>query len=524
MALRPNATKKLILAALCLGFIVPLTALLAEEAEPAAPRVIEAASCSQKDVQQAIDSAGDGDTVLLPEGEAVWKPPNDLTPSVIIKEKAITLQGAGVGRTVITDGSPTAWRSLALAIQGGGKPARVTGITFRKGTDARGANAINVSGCNGWRVDHCRFDYNGVGGALISYGDSFGLIDNCTIERAYTAVNIRGRGDESWMMPLALGTADAVYIEDCTFIDVGPDGPTDGYDGARYVFRHNTVRQTDATKPIGGIGHHGFDSGGLRSTFSCEVYGNTFSGNGWLFGRSRGGTGVIFDNTVTGQVGFYLLVYYRSSDKDEIRRLCSGWGPMCDGSNPLDGNEEPNGYPGRDQPGRSTDAGRTTPQLLEPVYEWNNTLNAEDADLQVQDLGGRSLEHIKEGRDFFNDTVRPGYKPHAYPHPLQREWPGPPPTDTAAPTVPAGLAAASLDERRVQLTWQPPTDDGGLAGYHVLLDGRKVTTITDPAFARYTFLRLVPPLDAYTFAVSAFDAAGNESEPCAAVKAAGGAG
>jgi hypothetical protein len=516
MVPKPDMVGRFASAVCFLGFLVPLAGLSAADAVPAAGRTIEAASCAQADVQQAIDSARDGDTVLLPAGEAVWTPPNDLTPSVIISEKVVTLQGAGVDRTVITDGSPTAWRSLALAIQGGGKPARVTGITFRKGTDARGANAISISGSRGWRIDHCRFDYNGVGGALFSYGDSFGVIDNCTIERAYTAVNVRGRGDDSWMMPLALGTADAVYIEDCTFIDVGPDGPTDGYEGARYVFRHNTVSQTEAVDSIGGIGHHGFDSGGLRSTFSCEVYGNTFTGNGWLFGRSRGGTGVIFDNVVTGEVGFYLLVYYRSSDRDEIRRLCSGWGPMCDGSNPLDGNEEANGYPGRDQPGRSTDAGRTTPQLLEPVYEWNNRLNGQDADLHVQDLGGRSFEHIKEGRDFLSDTVRPGYRPYAYPHPLQSQWPQPAPADTTGPAVPQGLTPAALDERRVQLTWGPSSDDEGTGGYYVWLNGRKVTTVTDPECTRYTFLRLVPPLDGYTFAVSAFDAAGNESEPCPA--------
>ncbi len=476
-------------------------------------RTIAAASCAQEDVQAAIDAAQDGDTVLLPQGEATWVPPDGRTPSVLINGKAIMLQGAGVGETVITDGSPHAWTSLALVVRGSGKPFRVTGLTFRKGTGARGANAISIFDSRDWRVDHCEFDYNGVGGALFAYGDSFGVIDNCTIRRAYTAVNAKGRGDASWRMPLSLGTADAVYIEDCTLIDVGPDGPTDAYDGARYVFRHNTVTKTDATDSIGGVGHHGFDSGGFRSTFSCEIYANSFTGDGWLFGRSRGGTGVIFGNTVTGKVGFYALSYYRSSDKEEIRKLCAGWGPMCDGTNPLDGNEDETGYPGRDQPGRATDAGRDTPQLLEPVYEWDNALNGEDADLHPQDLGGRSLDHIKEGRDFFNDTRRPGYRPLAYPHSLRSQWPPLPPTDTASPTVPQSLAATAVSERSVELAWEASTDDEAVAGYMVWLNGARVTTITDPDHTRYTFLRLGGPPAECTFAVSAFDAAGNESEP-----------
>jgi hypothetical protein len=483
----------------------------------AAVRVVPAASCSQKDVQAAIDSAQDGDTVLLPAGEATWTPPGVRTPCVVIADKVLTLQGAGIGKTIITDGSTEAWNSLALVVHGGGKPFRVTDITFRKGTDARGANAISIHDSRGWRVDHCAFEYNGVGGALYSYGDSFGVMDNCTVVRAYTAVNTRGRGDASWKEPLSLGTADAVYIEDCTFVDVWPDGVTDGYDGARYVFRHNKVTQTPAVNAIGGIGHHGFDTGGMRSTFSCEVYGNTFTGNGWVFGRSRGGTGVIFDNTVTGEVGFYLLVYYRSSDREDVMRQVSGWGALCDGTNPLDGNEDATGYPGRDQPGRSTDAGRETPQLLEPVYAWGNTLNGKEVGVAVQDLGGRSFDHMKDGRDFINGTPRPGYRPYTYPHPLRSQWPPASPADTQKPTSPSDLKAQRLPDGKAELTWAPATDDVAVSGYHVWLNGRKVTTITDPDYTRYTFLRLKPPLEKYAFAVSAFDNAGNESEPCASI-------
>jgi hypothetical protein len=51
-------------------------------------------------------------------------------------------------------------------------------------------------------------------------------------------------------------------------------------------------------------------------------------------------------------------------------------------------------------------------QALEPLYEWNNTLNGQDADIHSRSI------LVREGRDFYNDTQRPGYKPYVYPHPL----------------------------------------------------------------------------------------------------------
>jgi hypothetical protein len=53
-------------------------------------------------------------------------------------------------------------------------------------------------------------------------------------------------------------------------------------------------------------------------------------------------------------------------------------------------------------------------QATEPCYSWNNTA--------LEDGTPRNLSStepsIKEGRDFFNETPKPGYKPYTYPHPL----------------------------------------------------------------------------------------------------------
>jgi hypothetical protein len=51
-------------------------------------------------------------------------------------------------------------------------------------------------------------------------------------------------------------------------------------------------------------------------------------------------------------------------------------------------------------------------QVDEPCYSWNNTQDGDARNLSS------SQPTIKEGRDFFNNTPKPGYKPFTYPHPL----------------------------------------------------------------------------------------------------------
>ncbi len=77
--------------------LVSLTATLVLTASGlTAARTINANSASQSDVAAAIASAADGDTVTIPGGTASW------TRTLQIK-KGITIQGAGVGATIIKD-------------------------------------------------------------------------------------------------------------------------------------------------------------------------------------------------------------------------------------------------------------------------------------------------------------------------------------------------------------------------------------------------------------------------------------
>ena len=372
----------------------------AAKGERTRPRMIRAASCSQADVQKAINAARDGDTVLVPAGTAAWQTIVRRKAAVVISGKAITLQGAGTDKTVIVDQTGKLSGELPLGVyEVEGKPVRITGFTF-KGMKkrSRGEAALSIRG-DCWRVDHCKFDpTSGEGRGMWARGR--GVVDNCVFVNCKQGVAVMGDGEASWARKLALGTADAVYVEDCTFNCARPeDGAMDAYNGARYVFRHNTVIGVN-------MGHHGCDSGNYRSTFSFEIYDNTMDGRHMPSqGRAmhlRGGTGVIFDNTLVNYKTGIGLSNYRSF------RPSGKWG-MCDGKNPIDGNEEPNGYPSRDQIGRSTN------QILESLYMWNNTLDGGEVSVGVNDAG-KGI--IKEGRDYFTNTPRSGYKPYTYPHPL----------------------------------------------------------------------------------------------------------
>jgi hypothetical protein len=55
---------------------------------------IYAKSPSREDVQEAIDRAKDGDTVLVPPGEATWAVPFRI-------DKSIYIEGAGADKTYI---------------------------------------------------------------------------------------------------------------------------------------------------------------------------------------------------------------------------------------------------------------------------------------------------------------------------------------------------------------------------------------------------------------------------------------
>ncbi|MCY2995970.1 MAG: hypothetical protein NTY19_50185 [Planctomycetota bacterium] len=119
-----------------------------------------AAALTPEAVWEAINAAKDGDIVQLPEGTAVWK--KGWNANHWAKMKAITIQGAGIDKTIIRTDTTTAPGDKSFVINGvEGKPFRITGITFDgTGFPTAGtwAGEVVISGnCKNFRVDHCKF-------------------------------------------------------------------------------------------------------------------------------------------------------------------------------------------------------------------------------------------------------------------------------------------------------------------------------------------------------------------------------
>ena len=244
-------------------------------------------------VWDAINAAKDGDIVQLPEGTAVWK--KGWNADHWAKMKAITIQGAGIDKTIIRTDTSTAPGDKPFVLNGvEGKPFRITGITF-DGTGFPNAGTwageIVISGnCKNFRVDHCKF--LNMDQMMTITGDTYGLIDHCyfyALEKNRLAQTIycQGPGKVNFTRPLTMGTAQAVYFEDneAHFSPevVNPDGNNPWivpYEGARVVIRHNKIINSQLeiyrVRP------------GALGCQSAEIYDNTFSAEGVKVGRPQG--------------------------------------------------------------------------------------------------------------------------------------------------------------------------------------------------------------------------------------------
>ena len=428
---------------LCLGFL--------GWAEKSFADTHNAASCSQADVSGAISSSSPGDTVSVPAGECAW------TTGITVN-KSVSIIGAGEGQTIINDNVADAWASALFWMY----PAcpnnlRISGMTINRALNRTNESVGLYGNCSDWRVDHMTFNASWNDSTATTRfvaikntdGHPQGLLDHLTFNKlGITSVNpilVRGGSDLGWAEAMNFGGSDWVFVEDSNFnfpADTGSmsfqDGAIDCSNGGKYVFRHNMVNGTET-------GNHGNDSL-TSSCLAMEIYDNTFTNLGVDPTQAvhlRGGTALIFNNTITGNYTYAIgLQNYRSCQYGYCGNgvMCQddprGW---CDGNASSDGNTSPieayHGWPCKDQIGRGTN------QDLHPLYQWNNTKNGvlvSDATVRNAEYqsGGicYSTTHIQAGRDYFNNIPMPDYTPYAYPHPLTVE------SDVTAPAAPSGLS------------------------------------------------------------------------------------
>jgi glucose/arabinose dehydrogenase len=85
--------------------------------------------------------------------------------------------------------------------------------------------------------------------------------------------------------------------------------------------------------------------------------------------------------------------------------------------------------------------------------------------------------------------------------------------DTDAPSIPTGVATTLVTTTRIDLTWQAATDNVAVAGYRVFRDGVAMTTVAGTSYSDIG----LSPATSYSYEVTAFDAANNESAKSNAV-------
>jgi hypothetical protein len=509
---------------------------------------ITASSPSLRDVDAAISSARDGDSVIIPAGTASWASTLVITKGITLQGQTTTdsVTGAAADKTIIQDnvtrrpgsgGTPIIRVDSVL-----GKTYRISGITFEPvATNVNQNGAIKLTGnSHAVRLDHCHFKpmlhqaiYVGVWGAIFGVADH--NIMECPHVQSFNSnmgnwPNSDGSagqfGNGSWATPTNLGSEKFFFIEDNYIKNVTSPwdqrgGNVDSTWGGRYVFRHNHCYETQLL-------NHGTLGGIFRGCRAREIYANDFHyAHAHAMGGSCSGVTITYDNTFDGvqpPKGMVLEAFrvftstpkwggasganpwdmndtrtgtftekgftyspnnglYASgtatSGTAYVQRTASAtlvdstknWKPnqwvhfavlrTADGTigqvisntateltmfNYRDGHCQARWAVGDhyeirrplillDQPGRGQGdliAGNPPRNIavsparaawphnaLEPTYSWNNIYTPTGASVDLK-VNPTNVWIEVEGRDFYNNTPMPGYKPYVYPHPLVR--------------------------------------------------------------------------------------------------------
>jgi hypothetical protein len=317
------------------------------------------ADCDEVTIASAEASAVDGDTLVCPPGTSNWGTMLSLT-------KAITLQGAGVGQTIIIDDVNNT--DLLRMTVVSGKTSRITGLEFQDG--ARICSGVTCHGIvflgtntttpstGRFRFDHNKIDHLQVS-FMMRVGAAFGVVDNNTILTAsnrypfytYTPSSY-SFVDGRWAAGPLWGSEEAVFFEDnVVTYDVGSAAPCmDSYGGARVVVRYNAFTRCY-------IEAHGTESAGrARGTMSLEVYNNTFTGDGVVSSGElvhlRSGTALVYNNTA---VGHGVTPRAIRLNNERTYSIFSPWG-IVDGRNNWDVNDPGNPF----ETGTTSSAGTRT--------------------------------------------------------------------------------------------------------------------------------------------------------------------
>ena len=364
-----------------------------------------AANASRDEVMACFNIAKNGDTINIPAGTSTW------SSGISTGSKSVTFKGAGMGNTVIT------LSTGSYVFTMGNSSTKILDMTLRNG-------GVFIDGTN-FVVGRVYFDNSSLDRNFRivqiegNYGyHPYGIIHSCTFD--HVSILIMAVRDDNyvqgatWSLPYGFGDPRAtVYIEGNLFIkNAGSvENVIDGRLAARTVMRFNDVVSNTAgqNNALYVEAHSAQDQNTLRGYMRWEFYNNILDNKGgyhfYPF-RYRAGTGLVFNNAVTGNWSNYgiALDHRRGYEGD-------GWvAGRCNGTSAWDGNEDSTGYPCRDQIGRGYDLvpwvdrpPASYTQVLMPAYAWNNK-NQLNAEVPFQVINNCS-HHIKHNRDYYNYTA-----------------------------------------------------------------------------------------------------------------------
>ncbi len=265
------------------------------------PTVITAASCSMADIQAAINTSVNGDTIIVKGGSCTWA-----SGTVTISSAHQIVLDGGSNTTINFNGAYFDITAGAIT------NTVITGFTFT-GSYTNGDSPIWFNTSTSPYNLPFRFCHNTLNGGnpsapgtLVSVtGNGPGVIDHNAFSCSNGAdemIHATGNGandSSGWTDVVIPGGPDMIFIEDNTFNESGVIASAfQSYYGARTVARHNTFTNSQ-------IDQHG--SGGIGARW-WEFYDNaaTDGGNFCI----RAGSGLIFSNTNIG--GTHMIQEYGS--------------------------------------------------------------------------------------------------------------------------------------------------------------------------------------------------------------------
>lgn len=281
-----------------------------------------AASASNTDIQTQLDLSSPGDTVVIPPETATWITAPYTGGHGLGIPAGVHLRGSGIDSTIITDQCGAgSFKGAIYFVPGSG--TQISNFRINAADSGYSQNLVSIPGGTlNFKISDMYLGNVVVRGVHVTGGvgaHPTGVVWNTTLEAksfpgspgagvfqlatvsgpdyaSYSTPPTQTAAAGSWAYAPGFGTGEAVFFEDCNFIqDAQGDSGVETYFGGKVVIRHS-----EGTNLWFGV--HGRDSG-VRSGHSVEFYNNTVSidlGNFYPgLMNSRGGTGVVWGNTLT---------------------------------------------------------------------------------------------------------------------------------------------------------------------------------------------------------------------------------